>query len=157
MKNRVKYVAALIGITAHLSGLQAQDISYFKGGQLFIDGYRQGTQSKQPLQVVVSNPQKYSGTLPEQYTFASVAGEGIVISTVKKCNDDDSVILRGYDMEGNDADATFHLFKEIQTAGHTNPIEEEPVALPSSGHDFSCKIGHHAIETFKIQLKNQER
>jgi alpha-mannosidase len=121
------------------------------------NSYRQGTQSKQPLQVIVSDPLKYSGTLPEQYSFGSVTGKGVIVSTVKKCDDDDSIILRCYDIEGKDAEVTFRFFNNIQTASHTNIIEEEPTAikfLPSSSQNsFSYKIGHHAIETFKIQTK----
>jgi alpha-mannosidase len=32
-------------------------------------------------------------------------------------------------------------------------IEEEPAGVKSSGKGFSYKIGHYAIETFKIEVK----
>ncbi|GHT25202.1 hypothetical protein FACS189430_11490 [Bacteroidia bacterium] len=115
------------------------------------NGYQKGTQSKQPLQTIVSNPLKYSGVLPETYSFGSVNGKTVVVSTIKKCDDDDSVILRCYDIEGKDTEATFNFFNDIQAVSHTNIIEEEPVAIPSFKRGFSHKIGHHAIETFKVQ------
>jgi alpha-mannosidase len=117
------------------------------------NSYRQGTQSKQPLQVIVTDPLKYSGTLPEQYSFGSVTGKGVIVSTVKKCEDDDSVVLRCYDIEGKDSEVTFHFPDTIQAVSHTNIIEEEPAAIKSSPDGFSWKIGHHAIETFKIHVK----
>jgi alpha-mannosidase len=61
--------------------------------------------------------------------------------------------MRCYDIEGKDTEATFHLFNNIQGVSHTNIMEEEPTAVKSSGQGFSYKIGHHAIETFKIQTK----
>jgi alpha-mannosidase len=116
------------------------------------NGYKQGTQSKQPLQVVISDPLKYSGALPETYGFGSVSGKGIIISTIKKCDDDDSMVLRCYDIEGNDTEATFNFSNDIQAVSHTNIIEEEPVTIPSFKQGFSAKIGHYAIETFKVQI-----
>ncbi|MDR0815402.1 MAG: glycosyl hydrolase-related protein [Bacteroidales bacterium] len=136
--------------------LQAGDHSYsfslFTHSGNWQNGYRQGTQSKQPLQVVVSIPQNYSGTLPAQYSFGSVTGKGVVVSTVKKCDDDDSVVLRCYDIEGKDTEATFRLSGKVEAVSHTNIIEEEPVAVQSSENGFSAKIGHHAIETFKLKM-----
>jgi alpha-mannosidase len=117
------------------------------------NGYQSATQSKQPLQVIITDPLKYAGTLPEQYSFGTVTGKGVVVSTLKKCEDDDTVILRCYDIEGKDSEATFRFFKDIQTVDHTNIIEEEPTVLKSLQNSFSYKIGHHAIETFKIQIK----
>jgi alpha-mannosidase len=79
-----------------------------------------------------------------------LTGKGALVSTVKKCEDDDSLILRYYNIEGNDAEVTFKLFKDIESVSNTNMIEEEPEAMKSSGKGFSYKLGHHAIETFKI-------
>lgn len=114
------------------------------------NGYRQSTQTKQPLQVVLSTPQKQSGFMPEQYSFGTVEGNGIIVSTIKKCDDDDAIVLRCYDIEGKDTNFKFSFFEKFRTIEHTNIIEEEPDVIKTSGHDFTYKIGHHAIETFKI-------
>ena len=116
-------------------------------------GYRQGTQSRQSLKVVVADTRKQQGFLPEQQSFGTLTGKGAVVSTIKKCEDDDSVILRYYNIEGNDAETTFSLFKDIESLNHTNMIEEEPAPVKFSGKGFSYKLGHHAIETFKIGTK----
>ncbi|MDR2763482.1 MAG: glycosyl hydrolase-related protein [Tannerella sp.] len=117
------------------------------------NGYRRGTQGHQSLKAVVSDTRKQQGFLPEQQSFGTLTGQGAVVSTIKKCEDDDSVILRYYNIEGNDAEVTFNLFKDIQSLSHTNMIEEEPSALQSAQSGFSYKLGHHAIETFKIETK----
>jgi alpha-mannosidase len=117
------------------------------------NGRQSGTQSKQPLRVVVSDPLKHSGSLPEQYSFASVTGKGVIVSTIKKCDDDDNVVLRCYDIEGKDTEAVFNFTFPVRSVSHTNIIEEEPSAMKSSGQGFSYKIGHHAIETFKLKFE----
>jgi alpha-mannosidase len=123
---------------------------YTHAGDWRDEGYRQGTQSRQTLKTVVTDTKRQQGFLPEQQSFGTLTGKGAVVSTVKKCEDDDSVILRYYNIEGNDAEVTFRLFRDLRSLSHTNMIEEEPVPVTCSGNGFSYKLGHHAIETFKI-------
>ena len=118
------------------------------------NGYRQGTQSYQPAHAVVTKTSFNEGYLPETFSFVSVAGKGALISTIKKCEDDDAVVLRCYDIEGKDVQAKFTLFRDIKDVQHTNMIEEEGKDIPSASTSFDYKIGHHAIETFKLRIEN---
>jgi len=113
------------------------------------NGYRLGTQSRQPLQSLVGNPQASKGsTLPDEHSFATLTGgKGVIISTIKKCEDDNSVILRCYEIEGADAEVSFSIEKAGTALFKTDMIEENPVKITTP----TVKIGHHAIETFKIQ------
>lgn len=115
-------------------------------------GYRIGTQGKQPLVTAVTDPCCQSGTYPDQYSFAQIKGKGIVVSAVKKADDDDSVVLRCFDIEGKDTQIDFKLFRPIKNVIHTNLIEQEREQIPHSSKGFEFKIGHHSIETFKVDL-----
>ena len=115
------------------------------------NGYRQGTQAYQPMHAIDVNTQYTAGSLPETFSFASVSGKGVVISAIKKCEDDDDVVLRCYDIEGKDVQAKFNLFHDIKKVQHTNMIEEEGKDIQSASTSFEYKIGHHAIETFKLR------
>lgn len=117
------------------------------------NGYKSATQTKQPLYAVVKNPAEVIGHMPDAYSFASVTGDGVVVSTVKKCDDDDSVIMRCYDIKGNDTEMTFKMFRPLAAASATNIIEEEAVPLKIRNGVLSEKIGHHAIETFKFEIE----
>ena len=117
------------------------------------NGYRHSTQASQPACPVVVNSTYSEGFLPETFSFASVSGKGVVISTIKKCEDDDTVVLRCYDIEGKDAQAKFTLFRNIKMTQHTNMIEEEGKDIPSASTSFEYRIGHHAIETFKLNIE----
>ena len=73
-----------------------------------------------------------------------------MISTVKKCDDEDQVVVRCYDVEGKDAEAKISIFKPFRMAEKTNMIEEEGKPIPGGGTTLSFNIGHHAIETIKL-------
>lgn len=113
-------------------------------------GRKQGTQSLQPLRVAVTDTRAQKGALPEIYSFLQITGEGVVVSTLKKCEDDDSVILRCVEMDGKDTEVTFSLFKSIKDVAKTDLIEENPQIIESNSKGMKVKIGHHAIETFKL-------
>jgi alpha-mannosidase len=117
------------------------------------NGYRLGTQSNQPLRAVISKPSSSDGTMAETMSFISVENKNLVLSTVKRCEDDENVIIRCYDMEGIDADAKITLSAPFLKAEITNLIEEEGKPLPGNGSAIGLKVGHHSIETIKLFMK----
>ena len=91
--------------------------------------------------------------MPETMSFISVENKNLILSTVKKCDDDDNVIVRCYDIEGKDSDAKLSLSCTVQKAELTNMIEEEGKPIPGSGNSLGLKVGHNSIETIKLFLK----
>ena len=79
--------------------------------------------------------------------------KNLVLSTIKKCDDDNQVIVRCYDIEGKDSDAKISIYKPFQKAELTNLIEEEGKSIPGSGKDLVLKVGHQAIETIKLSIQ----
>ncbi|NEW83419.1 MAG: hypothetical protein GZ094_13780 [Mariniphaga sp.] len=117
------------------------------------NGYRAGTQSNQPLKAITVKPGINNGAMAETMSFISVENKNLVLSTIKKCDDDNQVIVRCYDMEGKDSDAKISVYKPFQKAELTNLIEEEDKSIPGSGKDLVLKMGHHAIETIKLHIQ----
>ncbi len=117
------------------------------------NGYRLGTQSNQPLKAVTVKLTSVKGAMPETMSFISVENKNVVLSTIKKCDDDNQVIVRCYDMEGKDSEAKISLFQPFQKAELTNMIEEDGKPIPGNGKSLGLKVGHNAIETIKLQIK----
>jgi len=114
------------------------------------NGYRAGIAAGSPL-IVVGNPAAGPGaSLPEARSFLPVAAPNIVLSTMKKAENDDTVILRVYDIEGKDTDAAVELFTPAKRAERTNLIEEEGVELKPRKGRLVLPVGHHAVETLKL-------
>jgi hypothetical protein len=113
--------------------------------------WREGIAANRPLIPVLAKPGK-TATLPSEKSFASVSAPNVLVSTIKKCEDDDSMIVRCYDMEGKDSVAQLNLFRPIASAKQANIIEDEGAALPADNGAVRISIGHHSIETIKLQI-----
>ena len=114
------------------------------------NGYRAGIAAGSPL-VVVGNPATGPGaSLPEAKSFLPFASPNIILSTMKKAENDDTVILRVYDIEGQDTEAEVELFHPVKKAERTNLIEEEGVLLKPRKGRLVLPVGHHAVETLKL-------
>ena len=123
---------------------------YSRSGN-YSNSFQDGMSPNHPFQVIVSSRSRKTGTLPEQNSFAGVSQKNIIISTIKKCDDDDNIIIRCFDIEGKDADVVINWFGKVTEVEQTNMIEEDGKPLPFNGKDIRLPVGHHAIETIKIK------
>ncbi|WP_431213400.1 glycosyl hydrolase-related protein [Puia sp. P3] len=85
--------------------------------------------------------------MPERYSFAGVDKDNIVISTIKKSDDQDKFILRCYDVEGKDMEAGLRWFKGIRHLSKTSIIEDGP---GPAGTDDRVLVKKFSIETLQF-------
>lgn len=106
----------------------------------------------QPMLVVVDPIKEESARLPESFSFFSLDQPNVIISTLKKCEDSNDIILRLYDIEGRETDVSVESFKPIAKIRAVNMIEED---MPN--HSIKIKdginLGSYSIETSKLQFK----
>ncbi len=112
------------------------------------NGYKQAIQANNPLLPVNSENKK--AELPAEKSFFSVSQPNTLVSTVKKCDDDDNVVIRLYDIEGKNSQVEVNTFFNIKNAERTNIIEENGTAIPAHDESLKTKVGHHAIETYML-------
>ena len=114
------------------------------------NGYKKGWEfNNPPISVVpVTN---LKANLPSKYSFMSIKPDNIIVSTMKKCEDDDSVVIRVFEQEGKDVKARLHFFKPIGNLLETNIIERQ--AQPLKEKPNSISLGHNEIKTLKFELK----
>jgi len=115
-------------------------------------GRQFGNEANVPL-MAVFNPARSSGAgLCEKASFFSVDAENVVMSTIKKCEDDESLIIRLFEAEGKNAVMALKLPKVVQKAEETNIIEEEGKRVKFVKNQIMLNIGHHSIHTLKVLL-----
>jgi alpha-mannosidase len=115
--------------------------------------YRPGIESNHPLYAAVDIAKNANAYLPAEKSFFDLSAENVLISTIKKCEDDDSVVVRVYEIEGKDNDLRLEVPFKMALAEKTNIIEEDGAPVQSSGQSLKTRIGKYAIETFKLKIE----
>ena len=59
--------------------------------------------------MIAVQPHKHEGKLPSEHSFVGVESDNVVLTAIKKSEDDDSLILRFYEWAGKAADVKLHL------------------------------------------------
>jgi alpha-mannosidase len=119
----------------------------------WINGAAFGRQANEELKAVWADRQFTTASLPETLSFFNVDKENVLVSTVKKAEDNDEVVVRITDLEGKDKTVTLESYKKAGEAKLTNLIEEEMETLKSDNKGVKLNLGHHAIETVKIKFQ----
>ena len=92
------------------------------------------------------------GALPATQNALVLEPHNLVLTAMKKGEDDDSVILRFYEAEGNGSVASIRLARPIQVAHRTNLIEEIESEIPVQS-DGSIQLAVKPWEIVTLRLK----
>ena len=114
------------------------------------NGYHFGVAENHPFHVVQKTNK--GGELDKTHSFVEISDPFVTLSLIKKADADNNLIIRLTEMEGKDKTVTVTLPVSAKKIVKTNLVEEEEETLPIHGKTISLKLGHHAIETFKIVL-----
>ena len=114
------------------------------------NGYRRGVATNNPLIPVVVKPNA-AGTLPASKSFLSVDTDNVIVTAVKKCEDDNSVIVRFYESEGKKTKTAIMTAARMKSAAFTNLIEEESKELKLNAGKAIVPTPAYSIETIKLK------
>jgi alpha-mannosidase len=117
------------------------------------NGRRFGVGANTPLTAVVLDPSHAGGTLPATKSFLSVDADNVVLSTLKKAEDNEDVILRLYDAERKSVTARVEIPFTAKASFLTNILEESDTPLHQNGNHIAVPVGHQAIETYRLVVK----
>lgn len=98
--------------------------------------------------VIISTGAKGAATR----SFISVSAENVTLEAVKKCEDEDAVIVRVVEKTGASADVTLSLFADIKEAFECNLLEREDVPAAFDKNMISFNIRPFELRTFKIKV-----
>jgi alpha-mannosidase len=128
-------------------------LTSFKGKN-DLKGHHNADGVNEPMTVVFNPTKSGEANLPESMSFYSVNAPNIQITTIKKAEDSNDVIVRFYDEKGMDKkNVTIHSFKPIRKAEVTNMIENKGKPISHSSHEVKLNVGHNSIETIELYGK----
>jgi len=118
---------------------------------------RHGFEYNYPLTAVVTTA--HAGTLPAEHSFASVSPDNVVLTAVKKAEDDRNgvggLIFRVYEWAGKESTVAFHVPPGASGATVTNLMEQpEGAALAVTGDVVKAPIKPYEILTVRVDYPN---
>lgn len=115
------------------------------------NGQRFGVEANERLHSI-SDPETYkTAELSEKLSFFKTDKDNVVISTIKKAEDDHSVVIRAYETDGDDVDVAISMFKPITKAFLTNLIEQPKREIKIEKQKIELNLGNNSIETIKVE------
>jgi alpha-mannosidase len=92
------------------------------------------------------------GELPTEYSFLKLSPHNLILSTLKKAEDSDGVILRFFETTGEVTQAEVELFRAIKRLTLVDLLEREEDELPFEGNRFSLEVKPFEIVTLKLEF-----
>lgn len=94
----------------------------------------------------------HKGELKSEYSFVSADAENIVIETVKKAEDSDSVIIRAYETFNTKTPCTLTFGDNIKAISECDMTEANDTALAFDGCKAQTVFKPFEIKTFKVDF-----
>lgn len=120
-----------------------------------INGSKNGVQSQNPLIGIALNNSGNKEILPEKLSFFQFDSEFAGLSTIKKAEDDNEVIMRVYNLSGTDSNVGVHSYFDINNAQKTDIIELNGKNIQAEKRSFNISLPGWSIETVKLNLTNK--
>ena len=99
----------------------------------------------------------HSGALPATHSFASVTPENVVLTAVKKAEDENGLVFRVFEWAGKDATVELHVPPGATSATVTNMMETpEGSPLAVSGDVVKAPIHPYEILTVRVDYKGRD-
>lgn len=101
-----------------------------------------------PLEV--SKISKNTGAMPEKYGLASVDKNNIALETIKKAEEDDSVIIRMFEFANKKTDFTVNIGFDFKEAYLCDLMENNLEKVNADGNSIKLNASNYEIITLKI-------
>jgi len=118
-----------------------------KGGWESGDTMQQAYELNYPLIPVTATT--HAGALPAQHSFARVEPANLIMTVIKKAEDEDALIFRFYEFAGKQSQARVYLPGKAVRAFETNLMEkqERQLSLEANGRELLVPTGPYEIKT----------
>ncbi len=106
--------------------------------------------------MIAVQPHKHEGTLPSEYSFVGVEPDNVVLTAIKKSEDDDSLVLRFYEWAGKEVDVKLHVPAGAQSASETDLMEKSIAELAVHNDSVTVHTKPYEIKTVKVRFAPRE-
>jgi alpha-mannosidase len=97
----------------------------------------------------------HKGSLPRNHSFISVQPKNIILTTIKKAEDSDGIILRLYESSGKDTEAVLEVTDGLESAVETDLLEHKITKVSIEKGTLRIPLHKHEIKTIIIQNEEE--
>jgi alpha-mannosidase len=110
---------------------------------------RRGFELNYPLIPVTTCP--HQGVLPASHAFVQIVPGNVILTAVKKAEDNDALVFRFFEFEGKTGEVHLHFPEAASQAAQVNLMEKQdaPLSLQDGGKETSLTIHPYEIVTVK--------
>ncbi|MGA2964949.1 MAG: glycoside hydrolase family 38 C-terminal domain-containing protein, partial [Terriglobales bacterium] len=102
--------------------------------------------------LIARQSQKHTGTLPGEHSFVQIDGDSVVLTAMKKSEDDDCLVLRFYEWAGKEADVKLQLPAGAESASETDLMERSIASLALHDDAVTMHTKPYEIKTLKVRF-----
>jgi alpha-mannosidase len=102
--------------------------------------------------LIAVRTEKHEGTLPAEHSFVGVEADNVVLTAIKKSEDDDSLVLRFYEWAGKEADVKLQLPAGAKSASETDLMERSIGELAVHNDVVTVHTKAYEIKTLKVRF-----
>jgi alpha-mannosidase len=93
----------------------------------------------------------HAGKLPKSFSFIGIDNKNVIISAVKKAEEDNSIIIRMYESTGKSADATLTLPLNVKAINESDLLETKIGKLETVNNSVILKFRPFETKTIRVE------
>jgi len=97
---------------------------------------------------------KHQGSLAPEHSFLQVQPDNVIVTALKRAEDENSLVVRFYEWAGKESEVTIQLPAGAQSAAETDLMEKPLGSLPVHDGAVSLHAKPYEIKTIKVQFSN---
>jgi alpha-mannosidase len=102
---------------------------------------------------LISRPfEKHEGSLAAEHSFLQVQPDNVIVTALKKAEDENSLVVRFYEWAGKDGEVTIQLPLGAESAAETDLMEKPLANLSVSNGRVSVHTKPYEIKTIKVKF-----
>ena len=98
--------------------------------------------------------EKHEGVLAPEHSFLQAQADNIIVTALKKAEDDNSLIVRFYEWAGKDGEVKVQLPPGAESASETDLMEKPLENVPVQNSSVTLRAKPYEIKTIKVQYSS---